>query len=160
MIMEAIPPFPRALRLLVFSLLLTVGAWAQEAEEGLASYYHHRFHGRVSSSGRIHDKEELVAAHRTHPFGTFLRVTNLANMKSVIVCVTDRGPHRRKRIIDVSSSAADSLGFKRQGVTRVRVEVVPGPLDLRYLDLIYPQIPYLELEELRTEPPYRSRFRQ
>ena len=61
------------------------GIWAQE--EGLASYYHHRFHGRKSSSGRVHDKEELVAAHRTYPFGTFLRVTNLENMKSTIVCV-------------------------------------------------------------------------
>ncbi|KMW37839.1 hypothetical protein HMPREF1000_00920 [Parabacteroides sp. D26] len=47
------------------------GIWAQE--EGLASYYHHRFHGRKSSSGRVHDKEELVAAHRTYPFGTFFK---------------------------------------------------------------------------------------
>ena len=107
------------------------GIWAQE--EGLASYYHHRFHGRKSSSGRVHDKEELVAAHRTYPFGTFLRVTNLENMKSTIVCVTDRGPRYRKRI-------------------------VPGPLDLRYLDLIYPKIPYLDIDYLRPDPPYRVKF--
>lgn len=131
--------------------------WAQE--EGLASYYHHRFHGRKSSSGRIHDKNELVAAHRTYPFGTFLRVTNLGNMKSVIVCVTDRGRYR-KRIIDVSAKAAELLDFTRKGVAKVRIEVVPGPLDLRYLDLIYPKIPYLEMDELRPEPPYRLRFRK
>lgn len=127
-------------------------------EEGLASYYHHRFHGRRSSSGRIHDNDELVAAHRKYPFGTFLRVTNLSNMKSVVVCVTDRGPHRRRRIIDVSERAAEELDFIKKGVTRVRIEVVPGPLDLRYLDLIYPKIPYLDVDYLRPAPPYRLKF--
>ena len=120
------------------------GIWAQE--EGLASYYHHRFHGRKSSSGRVHDKEELVAAHRTYPFGTFLRVTNLENMKSTIV------------IIDVSASAAEILDFIDKGVAKVRIEVVPGPLDLRYLDLIYPKIPYLDIDYLRPDPPYRVKF--
>ena len=127
--------------------------WAQT--EGLASYYHSRFHGRVSSSGRVHDKEELVAAHRTYPFGTFLRVTNLKNMKSVIVCVTDRGPRSRKRLIDLSERAAELLDFKRQGVTKVRIEEVPGPLDLRYLDMIYPHIPYLDIDYLQPQIPYR-----
>lgn len=94
--------------LLFIALQSIGGAWGQE--EGLASYYHERFHGRKSSSGRIHDKNELVAAHRTYPFGTFLRITNLDNMKSVIVCVTDRGPHRKGRIIVRSSSAAKLLG--------------------------------------------------
>ena len=129
--------------------------WAQT--EGLASYYHSRFHGRVSSSGRVHDKEELVAAHRTYPFGTFLRVTNLKNMKSVIVCVTDRGPRSRKRLIDVSEQAAELLDFKQQGVAKVRIEEVPGPLDLRYLDLIYPHIPYLDIDYLQPQIPYRFR---
>lgn len=144
----------------IFLIFVTIncgeGIWAQE--EGLASYYHHRFHGRKSSSGRVHDKEELVAAHRTYPFGTFLRVTNLENMKSVIVCVTDRGPRYRKRIIDLSASAAELLGFIDKGITKVRIEVVPGPLDLRYLDLIYPKIPYLDVDYLRPDPPYRVKF--
>ncbi|MCS3063463.1 septal ring lytic transglycosylase RlpA family protein [Parabacteroides distasonis] len=109
-------------------------------------------------SGRVHDKEELVAAHRTYPFGTFLRVTNLENMKSTIVCVTDRGPRYRKRIIDVSASAAEILDFIDKGVAKVRIEVVPGPLDLRYLDLIYPKIPYLDIDYLRPDPPYRVKF--
>lgn len=133
-------------------------AWAQE--EGLASYYHTRFHGRKSSSGRVHHSEELVAAHRTYPFGTFLRVTNLSNMKSVIVCVTDRGPHRKSRIIDVSANAAERLGFRQKGVTRVRLEVVPSPLDLRYLDLIYPSIPYMHIDHLRIQPPYKLNFQK
>ena len=130
--------------------------WSQE--EGLASYYHERFHGRKSSSGRVHDRNELVAAHRTYPFGTFLRVTNLSNMKSVIVCVTDRGPFRKGRIIDVSASAAEILDFKKKGVTRVRVEEVPSASDLRWLDLIYPKIPYLEIEYLQPLPPFMIRI--
>lgn len=133
-------------------------AWGQE--EGLASYYHERFHGRKSSSGRVHDKDEMVAAHRTYPFGTFLRVTNLSNMKSVVVCVTDRGPHRKGRIIDVSSGAAELLGFKKKGLARVRVEEVPGPIDLRFLDLIYPQsLPYLETDHLQADPPYQLKIK-
>ena len=139
--------------IILFSYLEGCEIWAQT--EGLASYYHGRFHGRVSSSGRIHNKEELVAAHRTYPFGTFLRVTNLKNMKSVIVCVTDRGPRSRKRLIDVSEQAAELLEFKQQGVAKVRIEEVPGPLDLRYLDLIYPHIPYLVIDYLRPQIPYR-----
>lgn len=140
-------PFRLSHIILLFIALQSVGvAWGQE--EGLASYYHERFHGRKSSSGRIHDKDELVAAHRTYPFGTYLRVTNLDNMNTVIVCVTDRGPHRRKRIIDVSSSAAEILGFKKKGIARVRIEEVPGPIDLRWLELIYPKpAPYLQPKE-------------
>ena len=137
--------------LLLIALQSTGGVWGQE--EGLASYYHERFHGRKSSSGRIHDKDELVAAHRTYPFGTYLRVTNLDNMNTVIVCVTDRGPHRRKRIIDVSSSAAEILGFKKKGIARVRIEEVPGPIDLRWLELIYPKpAPYLQPKEQPAAP--------
>ena len=122
-------------------------------EEGLASYYHHRFHGRVSASGYVHDKNDYVAAHRTLPFGTYVRVTNLRNLKSVIVQITDRGPHRRKRIIDVSKSAAEALGFVRRGLAQVRIEVVPGPIDLRYLDLMYPRMPFLPAETYRVKPP-------
>lgn len=147
-------PF-RLISIILFLFILKSGEVIQSQEEGLASYYHGRFHGRKSSSGRAHSRDELVAAHRTYPFGTFLRVTNLSNMKSVIVCVTDRGPHRRKRIIDVSEYAAELLDFKKKGVVRVRLEVVPSPLDLRYLDLIYPSIPYMDIEHLRIRPPFK-----
>ena len=90
-----------------------------------------------------------------HPFGTFLRVTNLSNMKRVIVCVTDRGPFRKGRIIDVSAGAAELLDFKKKGLARVRIEVVPGKIDLSLLDLLYPKIPFLEVDHLRVRPPYR-----
>lgn len=138
--------------LLLVALASTGEVWSQE--EGLASYYHSRFHGRKSASGSIHDSEELVAAHRTYPFGTYLRVTNLANMKRVIVCVTDRGPYRKGRIIDVSSSAAELLGFKKKGLARVRIEVVPSKIDLRLLDFLYPEIPFLDVDHLLPVPPY------
>ena len=139
--------------LLLFFIEGTGNIYGQE--EGLASFYHHRFHGKKSASGRMHDFDELVAAHRTHPFGTFLRVTNLENMKTIIVCVTDRGPFRKKRVVDVSSVAAELLGFKKKGITRVRLEVVPGKTDLRWLDLIYPDISYLKIKPLSPNPPYR-----
>lgn len=150
-------PFRLSHIILLLALCQSYGI-AGAQEEGLASYYHARFHGRKSSSGQVHDNNALVAAHRTHPFGTFLRVTNLANLQNVIVQVTDRGPHRRGRIVDLSPQAADQLGFKEKGVARVRLEVVPGPIDLRYLDLIYPQIPYLNTDNLRPIPPYRMKF--
>lgn len=149
-------PF-RLIHILLLLFLFKGSGKVYGQEEGLASFYHHRFHGKQSASGRSHDIDELVAAHRTHPFGTFLRVTNLENMKTVIVCVTDRGPFRKKRILDVSSSAADLLGFKKKGITRVRVEVVPGKTDLRWLDLLYPHISYLETKRLLPTPPYRVR---
>lgn len=145
-------------RLVHIILLLAAFVSAGEVygqEEGLASYYHQRFHGRKAASGRIHDSDEMVAAHRTHPFGTFLRVTNLSNMKRVIVCVTDRGPFRKGRIIDVSAGAAELLDFKKKGLARVRVEVVPGKMDLSLLDLLYPEIPFLEVDHLRVRPPYK-----
>lgn len=139
--------------LFIFVLQSIEKVWSQE--EGLASYYHDRFNGRKSSSGKIHNENELVAAHRTYPFGTYLRVTNLSNMKSVIVCVTDRGPYRKGRIIDVSSGAAQLLGFKKKGITRVRIEEVPCGIDLRYLELISPKIPCLKTDHLQPVPPYK-----
>ena len=129
--------------LLLVAFAGTGDVWGQE--EGLASYYHNRFHGRKAASGRVHDADELVAAHRTYPFGTFLRVTNLSNMKRV----------RKGRIIDVSAGAAELLDFKKKGLARVRIEVVPGKIDLSLLDLLYPKIPFLEVDHLRVRPPYR-----
>lgn len=147
-------PFRLVHIILLLVALTSVGeAWGQE--EGLASYYHKRFHGRKTANGHVHDSDELVAAHRTYPFGTYLRVTNLSNMKRVIVCVTDRGPFRKGRIIDVSDGAAELLGFKKKGLARVRIEVVPGKIDLSFLDFLYPEIPFLKVDHLRPKPPYR-----
>ncbi len=87
----------------------------------LASFYSH---GRQTASGEKFDPHDLTAAHRTLPFGTRVRVTSLATGRSVTVRVNDRGPYVRGRAIDVSSSAAKMLGITRQGVAKVKLDVV------------------------------------
>jgi len=94
---------------------------------GTASFYAHHFHGHKTASGQVYDENELTAAHRTLPFGTQVRVTNLKNDRSVVVTVNDRGPHNRHRVIDVSRHAADLLGFVSAGTTRVRLQVIADP---------------------------------
>jgi rare lipoprotein A len=93
-------------------------------QEGLASWYGDDFHGRLTANGEVFDMGSLSAAHPTLPMPCYARVTNLANGKSLIVRVNDRGPYHANRVMDVSSRAADLLGFKSSGVARVRVEYV------------------------------------
>ena len=99
-----------------------------EVRQGLASYYGPGFEGKRTASGIPFDKTAMVAAHPSYPFGTVVRVTNLANKRQVVVRVVDRGPAQGPRsegvLIDVSSGAAESLGFVRKGRTRVRLEVL------------------------------------
>lgn len=91
-------------------------------QTGVASYYGSELHGRRTASGERFNKEALTAAHRTAPFGSRLKVTNLTNGRSVMVRVNDRGPFVRGRIVDVSAGAARQIGFHGRGITRVRVE--------------------------------------
>ena len=93
-------------------------------ETGDASYYGSEFEGRKTASGERYDGDEMTAAHRTLPFGTRVRVVNLANDKSVEVRINDRGPHKKGRIVDVSRKAAKELGLIGPGVARVRLEVL------------------------------------
>jgi rare lipoprotein A len=93
-------------------------------QEGLASYYSTEFHGRKTSSGEVFDKDALTAAHRSYPFGTIVRVTNLKNGKQVEVKVNDRGPVKPERIIDLSYGAAREIDMVREGLVRVRLEVL------------------------------------
>ena len=93
-------------------------------EEGLASWYGDDFHGRLTANGEVFDMAALTAAHPTLPLPCYARVTNLANGKSLIVRVNDRGPYHGDRLMDVSSRAAELLQFKGNGVARVRVEYV------------------------------------
>jgi rare lipoprotein A len=102
-----------------FALIAAAGAAHAETWTGKASYY--GLHGRTTSGQTV---QGLTAAHRTLPFGSRLRVTNLANNRTVVVRVNDRGPFVRGRIVDVSVAAADVLGMRRAGVARVRVEPV------------------------------------
>lgn len=106
-------------------------AFAKKAKEGAkapfyggANYYHSKFHGKRTASGQLHDKTKLMAAHRTLPFGTCLRVTNKRNGKSCIVTVNDRGPFSRGKVIDVSQEAARQLGFLNAGTGQVECCVV------------------------------------
>ena len=95
-------------------------------ERGLASWYGEQFHGRATSSGERYDMYAMTAAHRTIPIPTYVRVTNLANGRSVVVRVNDRGPFSDpdNRIIDVSYTAAVQLGLVQSGTAAVRVQAV------------------------------------
>jgi rare lipoprotein A len=96
-------------------------------ETGTASWYGHPYHGRPAANGEIYDMEKLVAAHRTLPFNTWVRVTNLTNKKNVDVRIIDRGPFVGGRIIDLSHAAARAIEMIGPGVAQVRVEVISAP---------------------------------
>jgi peptidoglycan lytic transglycosylase len=103
------------------------GKWLTPHEDpsydrvGLASYYALDFHGRRTSNGEIFDMWALSAAHPTLPLPSYVYVTNLANGRTLLLRVNDRGPYVNSRLIDVSRAAARYLGFERRGMTRVRV---------------------------------------
>lgn len=98
------------------------------AEEGMASYYGKKFHGRLTSSQEVYDMYAFSAAHKSLPLPSYVRVTNLANGKSVVVRVNDRGPFHAGRVIDLSFAAATKLGFTREGTAKVEVRALT-PLD-------------------------------
>jgi rare lipoprotein A len=90
----------------------------------MASWYGDDFHGRYTANGEIFDMHSISAAHPTLPLPSYVRVTNLANNRSIIVRVNDRGPYARDRLIDVSVKTAELLGFYGHGIARVKVEYV------------------------------------
>jgi rare lipoprotein A len=101
-----------------------------DVEEGVASWYGTKYHGRATASGERYDMYALTAAHPTLPFGVLVEVTNLQNDRRVRVRINDRGPFKEGRIIDLSYAAARKLGMVRQGLARVSVRVVgtdPAP---------------------------------
>jgi rare lipoprotein A len=100
----------RKLAIIVAALISTTGFASAQSWTGQATYY----------TGRTH----LGCAHRTLPFGTRLKVTNLVNQRSIVLTVNDRGPFAKGRIIDVSTHAADVLGFRRAGVVPIRIETL------------------------------------
>jgi peptidoglycan lytic transglycosylase len=115
--------------LLAAAVLMTSGCAASlprgggtGVEVGLASYYSSDYHRRRTASGEIYDMYAMTAAHRTLPFGTRVRVTNLENGRHVVVRINDRGPFVRDRVIDVSWAAAGKLGMRKKGTARVRIE--------------------------------------
>jgi rare lipoprotein A len=94
------------------------------ARIGIASYYNNRFHGRKTANGERFDQNGLTAMHQTLPFGTRLRVTNLANNRSIEVRVNDRSHSRNRRALDLTRRAAMELGFIRSGLARVKYEII------------------------------------
>jgi len=97
---------------------------AQRVVDGQATYYGSRSHGRKTASGETFNKNEMVCAHRTLPFGTRVRVTNKKNGRSVVVRVIDRGPFGKGKVIDLSPAAARQLDMIKAGVVPVHLEVV------------------------------------
>jgi rare lipoprotein A len=95
-----------------------------QPEFGVASYYGHQHHGHRTASGERFDMHEMTAAHRTLPFGTRVRVTNLENGRSVVVRINDRGPWKKGRVVDVSYDAARELHMVGVGTARVRLDVL------------------------------------
>ena len=91
---------------------------------GIASYYADKFNGRETANGEIYDGTKMTAACNVLPLGTWIRVTNLSNNRSVIVKTNDRLHIRMKRIVDMSRAAAEKLGYIGKGLTKVRVEVL------------------------------------
>ena len=91
---------------------------------GLASFYSNKFNGRKTANGEIFNNQKLTAAHNTLPLGTYVRVTNLRNKRTVVVKINDRLHHKNKRIIDLSRVAATKLGYIKSGLTRVKLEVL------------------------------------
>ena len=107
--------------LLALSVACAHAPSGSAAEEGNASWYGPGLYGRRTASGEMLRPGELTAAHRTLPFGTCLRVTNLGNGRVVEVRVNDRGPFVDDRILDLSEAAASALGMRGRGVARVRL---------------------------------------
>ena len=96
----------------------------EKVATGIASFYAHKFEGRRTSSGQTYRAKEHTAAHRFHPFGTLLEITNKTNGLKTIVRVNDRGPHLKNRLIDLSYAAARDLGMVNSGTGDVSIKVI------------------------------------
>jgi rare lipoprotein A len=98
--------------------------WIGYTESGNASYYALKFHSKKTASGELYDNAKKTAAHRTLPFGTKIRVTNIKNNRSVVVKINDRGPFVKGRIVDLSGSAFSSIANLDVGIIEVKIEVI------------------------------------
>jgi peptidoglycan lytic transglycosylase len=124
---------------------------------GLASWYGDDFHGRYTANGEIFDENSISAASPTLPLPSYARVTNMANHRSIVVRVNDRGPYVRNRLIDVSVRTAKLLGFYGQGITRVRVQYVgraplTGSSDRELLATLRNNTPLAGMQVASAEP--------
>lgn len=140
----------------IFVFIMSVGiCLSQELGDekyGIASFYSTKFYGRKTANLEKLSKIKLTAAHKTLPFNTLVEVTNLANKKSIIVRINDRGPYKRGRIIDLTDVGANKLQLKKIGLARVRVKIV-GFEGEQML------IPYQHLS-LETNPKFSRKYYQ
>ncbi|MCX8057166.1 MAG: septal ring lytic transglycosylase RlpA family protein [Ignavibacteria bacterium] len=145
--------------LILFSISTEIFSQKLYETEGFASYYSEDFHGKPTSSGEIYDMHKLTCAHPYLPFNTWLKVTNLANQKSVIVRVNDRGPFMKNRIIDLSYAAARELGMLGPGSIYVKLEIVSPPLTQPETNIgrVPSETPIPELEESDVSLRFRTK---
>jgi rare lipoprotein A len=106
------------------SSVKTKGIKHRRIMKGVSSFYAEDFHGKLTANGEIYDMYGVTAAHKTLPLNTVCRVTNLANNRSLILRINDRGPYIKGRILDCSYGAAKKLDFVNQGTTKVKIEVI------------------------------------
>lgn len=136
--------------LLAFALFFAAApaVFSQNAAEeyGTASYYSDKLHGRRTASGEVYDKNALTCAHKSLPFGTKIRVTRFDDKRSVVVRVNDRGPYTDGYIVDLSRQAAEQIGLIRDGVTKVKIEVLDA-------DDKKPAAPSAAAEKPKSEQP-------
>ncbi|MBL0913951.1 MAG: septal ring lytic transglycosylase RlpA family protein [Sphingopyxis sp.] len=130
----------RVFSALLIPMLLTVSAAAQdmdvsdeaaieapdftEIDGGMASYYGDELAGNRTANGERFDPDQMTGAHRTLPFGSMVRVTNVSNGDSVVIRINDRGPFSRGRVIDISHAAAREIGMHRSGTARVKLALL------------------------------------
>ena len=136
--------------LLILFLLVSIGQDGFAQQRGKATFYAKRMNGHRTASGERLYNDSLVCAHKTHKFGTLLKVVNPANGKEVIVKVIDRGPYVKGRIIDLSIRAARELGILSQGVAMVEVSVYRKPTEVPYKQEDY-DLPEIEIENTEGE---------
>ncbi|WP_343031421.1 septal ring lytic transglycosylase RlpA family protein [Xanthovirga aplysinae] len=120
--------FSKRIPISFLCIFISISTFCQlkEPQTGLASYYANKFEGRLTANGERFSNAAFTAAHRTLPFGTQVKVTNLKNKKSVVVRINDRGPFVKGRIIDLSSTAMMKLGGISAGLIKVRLEIWGG----------------------------------
>lgn len=114
----------KKIQVLLFIAITSFSISVAQTEYGIASYYGTYFHGRPTASGEKYNQFALTAAHKTLKLGTIVKVTNSQNNKSVFVKINDRGPFIKGRVIDLSTKAAELLGYRNKGTTYVKIEIV------------------------------------
>jgi rare lipoprotein A len=117
---------PKQIAIIITLSLATICLYeiaTAQTEEGIANFYSDKFQGRKTASGAVYDKNKLTASHKTLPYGTKVRVTNLENGKNVVVTVNDRMKSSNPAVIDVTRRAAQDLGFAKAGKAKVKLDV-------------------------------------